>query len=140
MDEKDRKIRKQWLVIWALSLVIAVVSVFLQLRFDTSSPFSMTARYVIATFSLLGAVGFSFAVYHCSYRKPGTKILVFCLIVTGISLVISPLFYLSGRMQPPPYIPYYGIYFLLTQAMGIYWAVLCWKMRKINQRLRAASA
>jgi len=122
---------------WGLSMLTTIANTLLQLRFDPSLNIIPQVRYLGFAFSLLGVLVFGFVVYHCTYKKPGTKLLTFCLILTVISLAVTPILYLSGKLHPPAYIPYYGAYLLMTQGMGILWVVACWRIRKVNKRLQA---
>lgn len=88
---------------------------------------------------LLSQFAFSYIMYHCAYKKPGTKLLLFSFILTGFSVVLTPILYLLGFIKDPGYIPFYGIYLTLSETMGIFWAITCWKMRSINQRLKMLS-
>ena len=93
-------------------------------------------RVGAAALPILSALAFGWIAFHCAYRKPGTKFLIFILILSGCGFVSTPIFYFSGHLPAPPYIPYFGTYLLLSQAIGIYWVFLSWKMRKINKRLK----
>jgi len=137
MDENDKKVRKQWLIVFIVSILINSIVTSLQFLFDPALANPPLVKPIVMTFVLLGIGTFSFILYRCIYKKPGTKLLVFCLIMTTITLVMTPILYLTGKAQPPPHIPYYGAYIIVTQAMGIVWIVLCWRMRKTNLRLQA---
>ena len=108
MNEKDRSIRKQWLIMWGISQSLTIVSILLQLRFDPSMNTIPEIRYWCSALSFLGVLVFGFAFYHCIYKKPGTKLLTFCLIITVVSFAITPILYLKGLLALPTYIPYYG--------------------------------
>ncbi len=138
MNENDKKTRKQWFVTWILYLIYSFINILLPQLFDPSfRQFPLAVRYGIGAVSLLSAFGFSFVFYHCSYKKPGTKLLTFCLVLTAISLVSIPILYLTGQIRPSPYIPFYGAYLLVNQGMGVWWFIVSWKMLKINKRLHA---
>ena len=93
-------------------------------------------RYIAFTISFIGTMSFGYAMYHCIYKKPGTKLLTFCLIASVATLAANPLLYLNGKMPLPNYIPYYSSYLIFTQALGLGWTFLCWKMLKINKELK----
>ena len=132
MDENDLRIRKHWLIMWAVSMLTAVANQLLLVLFNDSSSWSVIPALVVAP-----AAGF--VLYHCVYKKRGTKLLIFCLIFTAASLLINLIFYLSGKLNPPAHIPYYGTFLLMTQGMGILWMIVCWRMLKVNRKLRAVS-
>jgi len=139
MDENDKRVRKQWLVIWALSVVNSVANILLQLRFDPSLEMLSQARSVVTALTLLFVGVFGLITYRCVYRKPGTKLLTFCLILTALALASTPILYLTGKLSLPTYIPYYGVYLMVTQGIGALWLVVCWKMRKVNKKLQVLS-
>lgn len=139
MNEKDKKIRKQWLIMWGISLSLTIVNILLQLRFEPSLNTIPALRYRGPALSFLATVVFGFIIYHCVYKKPGTKLLTFCLIMTAISGAITPILYLKGQLQPPTYIPYYGAYLFITQVTGILWFVACWRIRQVNRKVQALS-
>lgn len=137
MNENDKKVRKQWLIIWVLSLLISVIGIILQQIFDSSLNKLPLVKYVTSAASLLSMLVFSFASYHCIYKKPGTKLLTFILIMTAISLALTPIFYLNGKIPPPDYIPYYGFFVFVSEGLSICWLIVSWRMRKINKKLQA---
>ena len=139
MSEKDNKVRRQWLIVVFLSLLIAAFNAVMRFRYDHSLDFFPLARYGFAFFSMAGALAFAYSAYYCAYKKPGTKLLVFCLLITTLSFISTLIFYLQGKLHPPAYIPYYGTYAITTQGLGLWWMILCLKMRKINKRLQALS-
>jgi hypothetical protein len=138
MNENDKKVRKQWFIVFIVSVLINCITTTLQILFDPNTANIPLVKPIFMTVSLSILVTFNFIFYRCAYKKPGTKLLVFFLIMTIITLVITPIFYLTGKIQPPPHIPYpyYEIYVIMTQAMGGIWIVLCWRMRKTNLRLQ----
>jgi peptidoglycan/LPS O-acetylase OafA/YrhL len=139
MNEEDKKIRKYWFgLLWGLYALNAITTVFLQLYFDFSTgAVSGNIRYWTVAFSLLYMLASNYILYRCAYKKPGTKFLTVCLIITVISLVGMPIAYFFGKLYPYDQIPYYGVYLFLTEVAGVFWALLCWKMRKLNKKLRA---
>lgn len=137
MNENDKKVRKQWIIVWVLSLLIGISSTLLQQLFDPSLNAFPLARYGTAAFSLLLLLAFSFVSYHCIYKKPGTKLLTFLLIMTAISLTIIPILYLTGKIRPPVYIPYYGVFMVISEGLSVWWLIVSWRMRKTNKRLQA---
>ena len=142
MDENEKKIRKYWLATPGGSVLITHTAIFFQQKFSASmhtAPIPEVARYVGIAFSSLGTLLIAFLLYRCAYKKPGTKLLTFGLVISGLSFLSTPLFYLTGKLQPALAIPYYGTLILLTQVTNILWVILCWKMRKINKKLQSAA-
>jgi hypothetical protein len=130
MNESDQKIRKQWLVIWVLSMLTGTIPVMPQIYFLVG----LLGFFVI--FLLFGLCWFF--MYRCIYKNLGTKLLIFCLVATAVSLVITPIQYLSNMLIAPSYIPhpYYGVYILVNEGVGIGWFIACWRMRTLNKRLQ----
>lgn len=138
MNENDQKIRKQWLIVLALSVLISIVNTFMQLQFNPSLNAIPQSQYWFTASSLLGALGFGFIAYHCAYRKFGTKLLIGCLVISAASIVVNSILYLTGKFNPfVLYGTYYGTFLLMTQGTGILWIVVCWRMLKVNKRLQS---
>ncbi|HAB99954.1 MAG TPA: hypothetical protein DCE71_09050 [Parachlamydiales bacterium] len=140
MNEKDIKIRKQWLGLLVLSIVINSVSSLLQSRLNPALNQIPQIQYISFFIPLIISIVFGYALYHCIYKKPGTKLLTFCLIATAVSMVTTLLLFLTGKVPLPTYIPYYSVYLIASQILGVCWIVLCWKMLKINKRLKKLSS
>ena len=137
LNENDQKIRKQWLIVWIISTAINFISTVLRLLYEGSlNPFPII-QYGFAALSFLILGALSYAAYRCIYKKPGTKLLTFFLILAIIGLVMTPILYLSGKLQPPAYVPYYKSQLFVSQLMGLVWVVVCWRMRQTNKRLQA---
>ena len=136
MNDSDRKVRKQWLIILGLSLVFSTLTNLFYIKNPWLVMLPM-AHYGFAAATFLFQLVISYVFYRCIYKKPGTKLLFLFLIFTIASVLITPILYLSGLIKPPSPAPYYGIYLTLNEGMGIWWSIVCWKMRKINKRLKA---
>lgn len=140
MNENDLKIRKQWLVMWILSMSISFITMLLRLLFDHTPNLPPAVHYLTGTISILAIGAFNYVAYRCIYKKPGTKLLTFSLIFSVITLPVTPILYLKGQIEPLPYIPYYGAFLFMTEVIGAVWIVVCWRMRKANKRLQALKA
>jgi len=138
MNEYDGKVRKQWLGVYILSTGIGAILNFLNMWLEPTFNQLPLLRNLFIGFNVLFLFIFSYIGYRCIYKKPGTKLLTFCFTMTAISLVITPVLYLSGKIHFPAYIlPYQTIYLFLTQGMGFAWLFVSWRMRKTNKRLQA---
>ncbi len=135
MDQNDIKVRKQWLGMLILNMLINSGSALLHMWLNPAYDHMPQLRYVSLSISLIGTVGFGYCLYRCIYKKPGTKLLTFCLIMTVVSLAATPLLYVNGKMIPD-YIPYYGFYLTVTHILGFCWIFFCWKMLKTNKKLK----
>ncbi len=134
MDDHDKKVRKQWLAILLLSMLFGFITIVLAMLGDKSPDIPILARNIgFATYLLCSGV-ITFVHYRCSYKKPGTKLLTFTLIMALISFPITLIFYLCNKMQTPDNLPsYYGI---VSHMFGILWIIACWRVRKTNKRLQ----
>jgi hypothetical protein len=134
----DQKMRKLWFALLLLSPVISFASFFLQSQFDPNwNAFPGIVKFISMGSSSIGVGIFTYILYRCAYKKPGTKMLFFCLVVTTLSWLSTPWFYVTGRMDHFfTYIPYYWVQVVIGQGISIFWFFLCWKMRLINQRLK----
>jgi hypothetical protein len=139
MNEDDQKMRAYWAkFLWGMTAFNMVTTAFFQTRFDFSmGAFSPAFRYGQLAVMLIVMPLVAYFLYHCAYKKMGTKFLTFCLVVTLLNFVASPAFYFLGMVPFADQIPYYKFYLLIGEAIGIVWFVLCWKMRKLNKKLRA---
>jgi uncharacterized membrane protein len=138
MNESDKRIKKQWLIIWGLCLLISTISSFLYMRYN---PFlNGISQILYASFLFLGTLGWNFALYYCIYKKPGTKLVTFCLILTALSLATNLFLYLTGRLPlQHAHFPYYKTLVLTSQGIGVLWMVACWRMRRLNKKLQVQS-
>ncbi len=143
MDEKDKKFKSFWLAaIIALTLFNLVFTllqtneVFQKNSILQSVPvFSLTLNITTTITTLL----FLFAIYYCSYRKPGTKLLTFMLISYPAGVVITMIMAILGKM-PIEFQSLSAVTItILQQAAALWIFTLNWKVRKINLKLRRAS-
>ena len=139
MNQNDNRIRKQWLLCYAFGLLLSIFSLTLQAGKDPTLDLFPMGRYGYVIVVLLAYVLFGYIFYRCAYKKPGTKLLMTCLVFTIPSLVLTPILYLKGIIRAPAYIPYYGAYLLLSQGLGVWWVIASWRMRQVNKRMRNLS-
>jgi len=95
MSEKDIKIRRQWFGLLILNMLINSGGVFLQTWLNPAFNHIPQLRYVTFSISLISSMAFGYGLYRCIYKKPGTKLLTVCLIMTVACLVITPFLYLN---------------------------------------------
>ena len=139
MNHADNKIRKQWLLCYGLSMMAFLCGLIFQVRNDPMLDLLPQGRYGHALSTLFVYCVFGYITYRCAYKKPGTKLLMTCLVLVVPSLIITPILYLKGIIQPPAYIPYYGVYLLASQGLSVWWVIASWRMRKVNKRLQCPS-
>lgn len=140
MDEKDKRFKNFWfaavVAITLFNLIFTVLKTNEAFQ-ENSIPQSITLfSLVIATITTLL---FLFAIYYCSYRKPGTKLLTFMLISYPAGVVITMIMAILGKM-PVEFQSLSAVTItLLQQAAALWIFTLNWKVRKINLKLRRAS-
>ncbi len=133
MTENELKIRKQWLAVFILNLVQTTVWQFLMFFYNPM------LGEMPSSFGLIGGVlstsVFGYAIYHCVYKKPGIKLLTVFLVLSFAGLFVTPVLLIMGKMNPPFYIPFYVGLQVLSYLIAICWTVVCWRIRKVNQKL-----
>ncbi|GEM_PF-1545308 len=137
MDPIDLKIRRQWLAVWMGSLGIGLLNAWLQMRYQLNLGIPSIVAYATAGCGAASLVLYAWISHTCIYKKPGTKLLSFLIVLTAVSLVASPVLYWTGIWPAPPHIPYYAAYLAGSQVLGALWLIACWRMRKTNKKLRA---
>jgi len=132
----DETVRKSWLVLLIASTLLSIVTLFL-VRDMQENVLPEKIQFFILCSQVLFALVFNGSFYYCAYRKPGTKFLLVSLVLTAISPFLNAFLYFTGRMDIPLVkVPYYGLVVVAGQLLGVLWFVFCWKLRKINLRVR----
>ncbi len=137
MDEKDVKIRKQWMAVYCLNLIQSVTWLIMALFFNPQLAGLDYNPYLGVISGFLSVFGMSYAMYHCIYKKPGTKLLTVLLISAVLGLFVTPVLLITGKINVPYSFPYYGVLQAFSYVLGICWIAVCWRIRKVNQKLRA---
>jgi len=133
MNESDKRVRKQFLTMLIASIPVSFVSMALSL---SSIPAELSAPAVYGgVFALLAVLIFSFVIYRCAYKKPGTNLLTFFLVSSTIGLILTPILYINQK-QSFMNMPYYSVSVLVGFVMNILWLIVLWNMRKVNKRLQ----
>ena len=137
MNENDLKIRKQWLTTYLISLVVGLIYSWLAVHAEmpTEELPGWTSYLFIGT-SVLG-LGFGYLFYHCAYKKPGTKLLTFCLVMFWVGLAYAAISWIFGGEIPLPKTWYCRALYLFQTGLSIPIYFLNLKMRKINKQLQA---
>lgn len=137
MNEQDQKTRRQWLGVWVIVTISNVIFMLMHLYNDPSfASFPQALQVTVGLFLVLTAA-FSFIFWHCAYRKPGMKLLLFSIWTTGLSVLITPILYTAHKLTLPSFMPNYGVYLLYSEGVGILWMGMCIRLRKVNQKLQA---
>jgi hypothetical protein len=136
MEEKDKTIRMQWIIGLALSPVISIGNSLYEMQRTPLDPFFPHLDLVIFSILLISTFGFSFIFYRCAYKKPGTKLLLFSLILNGFSAVFNLIAHLTDIIPLPAHVAYSSLSLIFNTALGAIWFILCWRMRQLNQKLK----
>lgn len=137
VSEEQNNIRKNWLrALAALLTMNFVFSIFFLPKDPAYVLMPPMAKMIAALMNTLVPLGFNYIVYHCAYKKMGTKLLTFLLIVTPIALGASLAVYFMGTVQWPRDL-WVRAYMVVSTALSVWWYVLNWKMRALNKSLRA---
>jgi len=139
MKEDGRKIKKQWLYALFFSAMLIMTRQLLDIRYNPLFNVSPTYQFLVMAISLGLECLLAYIAYYCAYKKPGTKWLIFCLIATGIGFVSTLYFLFKGKITEPTYFPYQGIYVVISQISGVLWFIACFRLLKLNRRLKAES-
>ena len=139
MSEKDEQFKERWFtILWSFTALNAILTIISHLYFNPGlKTFVPVFRHLMLGVSLAIVFVFGYLLYRCSCKKPGTKLLTFSLVCTGISTIFMPIFFLSGWEPLYFQIPYFGAFFASSEAIGILWGYVCWRMRGINKKLKA---
>jgi hypothetical protein len=133
MDQKKAKIRKYWLIATILLLVVIPQLSFAFLAFVFKIPVSLVIVWQLTT----GVASLSslWIIWHCAYKKPGTKWLT-CW------LVCAPFYFLQTLLQllRDPWNGWFAGMAVFDLLCYVGWYVLSLKLRKINKQLQANSS
>lgn len=127
MTDKDRFIRKLWL----LSLVIISIGNLIYSYSQQMSDTSNSQNIFMLAVSGITVFIWIFVYYMCAYRKPGTRLLTFTLFMVPLSLAINAML-VTSKIIP---LEKSGLY-PLQLILAIWMYILTWKMRKINKKLQ----
>jgi hypothetical protein len=132
MTVKDKKIRKLWLISYLIiTLANLVYSQIIQREFYTLTGMYFWIPFIIM---IITTPTILYLYYYCAYKKPGTKLLTFSLVVAPVFLILNVVLLLMGKISfaesgfnPLQLIPTIWLY------------VLTWKTRAINKKIQSAS-
>lgn len=134
MTDKDKTIKKQWMLIWIVNTLFGFFFTILQ---HIKSPVLAPLAKMNIPISIAITLAFGWAIYTCAYKKNGTKLITYCFYFTVFSLIIMSFLYLNKKVEMSTYIPFYTAYFCVSQALGVIWAIGCWRVRAVNKKLQA---
>lgn len=131
---KETKIREIWLGAWIVSIAMAAVNTVQQQLANPVLQASPRLQLGSILFCLALTAIFGYGGYYCAYKNAGTKFVTFCSVMTIGTIVAMIALHVTGKLVPPANVSYYWLKFAWRQTIGLLWAILCWKMRKENQK------
>ncbi len=133
LTKKEQFLRKEWLVFTILIYFVLtpfrVVNAFNNYSQGLAEDQSTTLLTVLILFGIFGCL-FFYILYRCAYKKPGTRYLMFLLIVNGFGLLNE---IVTMSKNPPEYRILTTLFFLSVYS---WWCVLAYKLRQLNFKIR----
>lgn len=140
MNEEQISTRKNWLrtllVLMAMNFLFSAFFMPKDPAFILMPP---AMKLITRLFSLLVPLAFNYLVYHCAYKKAGTKMLTFLIFFTPIAFALSIASYWFGIARLPRGF-WLWAYVVMSQGVAVWWYLLHWKMRAINRARQAGIA
>ncbi len=121
LDKKELKIRKQWIVLLALSTLSKIFSPHSIIKLTTTSADSIWTQIFSHTVNTSEVLLYAYILYYCIYKNPGTKLLtffialipIFYFIIISFAISKNPIGYLQNN-----YI-YYIVFPLIQKRINI---------------------
>ncbi|HSX11057.1 MAG TPA: hypothetical protein VLF94_05030 [Chlamydiales bacterium] len=143
MNENEIGVRKQWLFVLIAAALERSVYTFTQTLTefkiyinDASMTPPVWLNYALAALVFGMPLCLNYLLYHCAFRKSGTKLLTFFLIMTPIGFIFGIRAYFVGKV-PLPGSSWLWMYVVLDTGLAVWFYLLSWKMRAINKRRQA---
>ena len=136
MTEEQMKTKKQWLqAIFTIVGFNAIYSLYFtknDLLFN-AMPFWLKVYVIVCTFIL--PLGLYYLIYRCAYKKAGTKLLMFFLIFTPITVIGTVVASVMGKVPfPSGFWPW--TFYAISMGLTLWWYVMNWKLRAVNKVLK----
>lgn len=138
MSEKDLRTRKNWLIVLVALSLLALIQNFAAI--SLGEPEIKFLKPFILGFASLITLTMNYLLYRCAYKKPGTKFLMYCIIVTPIAVLftLSSAIFTSNQPIFPKH-PFLLMMNIGSMGLSLYLYVLHFKMRTLNKRLKNPS-
>ena len=131
IDQKEIKNRKQWLiatiVCWGSYPLLAL---FFLAKLPQKPPLYNGGWIQPVTYVLFNVTLF-WVIWHCAYKKPGTKLLMFWLITGPIQVLLSSLNFFEKSWNV-----WNKVGLILNLSFFIWWYIQSIKLRKINKKIQ----
>lgn len=137
ITEADAKTRKQWLInLFAITMLNEMFIIYKTLSSGLAPNMPWWFNYYFIPQNIILSIVFLWITYRCAYKKPGTKLLTFFIILTPFSILINVVLFLMGKLPQISGSWIEQSILLLQQAAGLWLLFLNWKMRLINKKLQ----
>ena len=126
LTDKQEKIRTQWRVtVLSISLIYSSLALILML-------IEVRLGFVAAMYLTLILTNFAF-VWYCAYRKPGTKLLSFMMVLQPINLlglIMSSVIISLGKCGM------LSAFFWMITISSVWFYIASWRLRGVNKAIR----
>lgn len=127
----ENKIRKHWLLSIASFLVFYPIALFAFLSFMSmrisipeNALIEPLAHALVGSFSL-------WLIWHCAYKKHGTKLLSFWMVVSPIRMLASIVGFLKESCNA-----WVVAFVLIEISIFLWWWLLSFKMKAVNKAIQ----
>jgi hypothetical protein len=132
---KEKKVRKDWLLISVYSVFLAFVFSLFSALFPQNEEAAKYGFYVLLAEGIFSLI-FLWIGWHCVYKKHGTKWLTCCLILGPLSIARSIPMMINHWAEASFNMVVIGIFLFLT-AIYVWWYILSIQLRRINKKIQA---
>lgn len=137
ITEADAKTRKQWLInLFAITMLNEMFIIYKALSSGLVPNMPWWFNYYFIPQNIIFSIAFLWITYRCTYKKPGTKLLTFFIILTPFSILINAVLFLMGKLPQISESWVEQSVLLLQQVAGLWLLFLSWKVKLINKKLQ----
>ncbi len=130
-NNSENRIRKHWLFSTASLLIFYPLALFAFFSFlSTRISISEEALIEPLAYAIAGLIPL-WLIWHCAYRKHGTKLLSFWMVVSPIKMLAS----IVGCLKEPCNL-WVIAFILLDVAIFLWWWLLSFKMKAVNKTIQ----
>jgi hypothetical protein len=134
ISQKEINQRSDWLIAtiasFGLCPLLAITS-FAKLSENTDLFNNIWYQLAASTFGSL--VSF-WLIWHCAYKKPGTKLLTSCLILAPIDALL-----LALNLFQEPWNIWNTVVNVINASIFLWWYIQCIKLKRINKKIQLQS-
>lgn len=135
----EEKVRKQWLSTLYISGMFMIIGILTQCcgeKVDNMISYVYLFCYTIGYF--LSSISLLWVIYHFSYKKRGTALLKFIMIIIPVLLIFGLIVGHDLKLFGSGAVSYYS--FFMSSVINTYYWISCFRLHKVNsQRKRLRS-